>query len=487
MARIGLIPLCLALLFPLQEARAQTCQEIVSRLPRLSGGADLVAQNTGGRTYKELYDECDRRDRFAGAALPTFRGRPLKCSTDNRVDLLKQFSDRTIVFRAKAAVDADGSPASTGPGASPTDQTETWLTFDAGSNRHFVNAEDVPFVVVPTPFQAKNIPFLGDTGLGKGDRAVAVNGNRCSFGVVGDAGPYFRLGEASIATPTDPCHPQGAVAGQRPSGGPRPAGAGWAWVPADLRQLPGHADEPLLARSTRSAGSAAAGRALTFFRQIRADAGTQAFPPEHGGAHMPGPSFDLSGRTALVTGGGSGLGLAMAEGLAAAGAAVVVVGRDKGKLEAGAKAIGAAGAEACHSSTAPRSRRSSRASSARTGRSRSSSTTPASSTARRSRISRPKPGTRHTTAGHDRDASVGAVLPCPGGRTRHGRAAPRQDHQHALGHVRARAADDHPLRASAKGGLRMLTRGARGRARAAQHPGQRASGPGYFTTEITAP
>jgi gluconate 5-dehydrogenase len=52
---------------------------------------------------------------------------------------------------------------------------------------------------------------------------------------------------------------------------------------------------------------------------------------------MPGPSFDLSGRTALVTGGGSGLGLAMAEGLAAAGAEVVVVGRDRKKLEAGAK------------------------------------------------------------------------------------------------------------------------------------------------------
>src|SRR5829696_5664561 len=62
---------------------------------------------------------------------------------------------------------------------------------------------------------------------------------------------------------------------------------------------------------------------------------------------MPGPSFDLSGRTALVTGGGSGLGLAMAEGLAAAGAKVVVVGRDQKKLEAGAKAIGAAGAEVC--------------------------------------------------------------------------------------------------------------------------------------------
>jgi gluconate 5-dehydrogenase len=43
-------------------------------------------------------------------------------------------------------------------------------------------------------------------------------------------------------------------------------------------------------------------------------------------------SFDLSGRLALVTGGGSGLGLAMAEGLAGAGAKVVLVGRDPDKL-----------------------------------------------------------------------------------------------------------------------------------------------------------
>ena len=62
---------------------------------------------------------------------------------------------------------------------------------------------------------------------------------------------------------------------------------------------------------------------------------------------MPGPSFDLSGKTALVTGGGSGLGLAMAEGLAAAGARVVIVGRDRAKLDAAAQRIGAAGVAPC--------------------------------------------------------------------------------------------------------------------------------------------
>jgi 2-dehydro-3-deoxy-D-gluconate 5-dehydrogenase len=41
--------------------------------------------------------------------------------------------------------------------------------------------------------------------------------------------------------------------------------------------------------------------------------------------------FDLSGKTALVTGGNGGIGLGMARGLAAAGAKVAIAGRDKAK------------------------------------------------------------------------------------------------------------------------------------------------------------
>ncbi len=44
--------------------------------------------------------------------------------------------------------------------------------------------------------------------------------------------------------------------------------------------------------------------------------------------------FDLSGKTALVTGGGRGLGLEMAKALATAGAAVVINGRNRETLEA---------------------------------------------------------------------------------------------------------------------------------------------------------
>ncbi|MFO1415580.1 MAG: glucose 1-dehydrogenase [Burkholderiales bacterium] len=58
---------------------------------------------------------------------------------------------------------------------------------------------------------------------------------------------------------------------------------------------------------------------------------------------MAAHPFDLSGRLALVTGGGSGLGLAMAHGLAAAGARVVINGRNQAKLDAALERLAEAG------------------------------------------------------------------------------------------------------------------------------------------------
>ncbi len=51
---------------------------------------------------------------------------------------------------------------------------------------------------------------------------------------------------------------------------------------------------------------------------------------------MPNALFDLTGQTALVTGSSRGLGRAMAEGLADAGASVVLNGADPGRLAAAA-------------------------------------------------------------------------------------------------------------------------------------------------------
>jgi gluconate 5-dehydrogenase len=49
--------------------------------------------------------------------------------------------------------------------------------------------------------------------------------------------------------------------------------------------------------------------------------------------------FSLKNKLALVTGGGQGLGLALAKGLASAGASVIINGRDKIKLEKSADAL----------------------------------------------------------------------------------------------------------------------------------------------------
>src|ERR1700760_2641073 len=51
-------------------------------------------------------------------------------------------------------------------------------------------------------------------------------------------------------------------------------------------------------------------------------------------------AFDLTGKVALVTGGNGGSGLGMAKGLAAAGAAVMVAGRDADKNKHAVEVLG---------------------------------------------------------------------------------------------------------------------------------------------------
>jgi len=54
--------------------------------------------------------------------------------------------------------------------------------------------------------------------------------------------------------------------------------------------------------------------------------------------------FDLSGKRALITGSSQGIGLSLAKGLAAAGAEIVLNGRDRGRLAAAAGSLSGAGA-----------------------------------------------------------------------------------------------------------------------------------------------
>jgi 2-dehydro-3-deoxy-D-gluconate 5-dehydrogenase len=61
---------------------------------------------------------------------------------------------------------------------------------------------------------------------------------------------------------------------------------------------------------------------------------------------MKAELFDLTGKVAIVTGGNGGIGLGMARGLAAAGAAVAIVGRNADKSEAAVAELTHAGGKA---------------------------------------------------------------------------------------------------------------------------------------------
>src|SRR5689334_23044274 len=73
---------------------------------------------------------------------------------------------------------------------------------------------------------------------------------------------------------------------------------------------------------------------------VSCDALTPAVAISQGASHTGG-KMDLKNAVALITGGSSGIGRAIAESLTASGARVAITGRDEGRLTEAARAIGA--------------------------------------------------------------------------------------------------------------------------------------------------
>lgn len=251
----------------LATPRAKACATVVAGLASLKPGEPLIAQKSKGQTWKALFDGCDSSDTFAGAPLPIHNGRAMRCSTDpNKVAFLNRYPDGTVVFNAKASVDADGSPVIGGSGW--PNNVQTWLTFDNGSKDNFVNAEAVPFIVMPLATPQGGASLMKDTGIGKGDLAVVVKGDRCSFAVVGDAGPWFRLGEASLRSHEDLGNPQCAVGGQTPCS--KLKGGSGVGIPSNVTFIvfPGTRPTPLLSQTVNAVVEQAASERVSRFLSI---------------------------------------------------------------------------------------------------------------------------------------------------------------------------------------------------------------------------
>ena len=196
---------------------AENCVSLLVKLAALDYSKGVEVKNSKvNKTYKSVYAKCDANDKFNGKALPSFNGKPLRCSTDpNRLAFMKKFSDGTIVFKSKLSVDADGSPVSQSAAASAADQPHTSLTYDT-TPTEYVNAEDVSFIVIPLTSSKYKTSVKIDTGAKLGDLAAVFYNGHCSFGVIADEGPAYRIGEASLKTHEELGNPQCKTPGQHP-------------------------------------------------------------------------------------------------------------------------------------------------------------------------------------------------------------------------------------------------------------------------------
>jgi Fungal chitosanase of glycosyl hydrolase group 75 len=180
------------------HANSSLCSKLIEAV-RVAQYDQQELMVSAQRSFRSLYDECDRTDRFDGVGLPLFDGKPESCRVDpNRAQALGRLAKGPIYFKSKAAVDADGAPVSCGAQRSATDQCQTWLRYDRGPHK-YINAEQVPYIVIPSDGPDARHSFERASGVTVGDLAVVMYGQRCVYGIVADSGPYYRIGEASIA------------------------------------------------------------------------------------------------------------------------------------------------------------------------------------------------------------------------------------------------------------------------------------------------
>ena len=213
--RFGIRVHAIAWLLLLGSAEAnETCGNLATAIAKVSGGKSLTVSGSS-RAYASLFDECDRHDTYGGRPLPMHGKSRLRCSSDaNKVTSLARLGDGTVVFTAKAAVDADGSKYACGAGW--PNQCGTLLSWGSGKNEVSVDSEETPFVAIPGADAHSGSNLARDTGIKPGDLAAAFYEGRCTFGVVGDSGPYFRLGELSLKAHDDLGHPRCKSPGQYP-------------------------------------------------------------------------------------------------------------------------------------------------------------------------------------------------------------------------------------------------------------------------------
>ena len=193
---------------------------------RLLGSINFDAAQPVDADYSAEFTKCDGTPHVATAGKDHFRGFDLRrydknggllpqqyylCSNDpSNVRVLLKLEDGGIYWDSKMALDVDGSWAAWNgrPGATDLKLTAYhWPGMrDSTKRAAQIDPDMIPYAVMPTDgkkaitgAKASELgrEFASTTGLHMGDMGVVIYGDRWSPALIGDGGPFMRLGEAS--------------------------------------------------------------------------------------------------------------------------------------------------------------------------------------------------------------------------------------------------------------------------------------------------